>query len=38
MQKTHNNERIIEIINAINEACKGSLDERYLILSENICK
>lgn len=38
MQKTHNNERIIEIINAINEACKGSLDERYLFLAENLCK
>lgn len=38
MQQTHNNERIIEIMNAINEVCKGSLDERYLFLAENLCK
>lgn len=38
MQQTHNSERIIEIINVINDTCKDILDERYLFLAENLCK
>ncbi|WP_411170564.1 DUF6398 domain-containing protein [Clostridium sp. MB05] len=40
MQKTSrvNNERYLEIMSAIEEVCKKSLNKKYLFLAENLCK